>query len=263
MTFLAARTSCLSSRACQMACVWLLALGLLTLSNSVANADDAAAPIRVCLVSGSIEYKSNESLADFQTYLEGNHNIRCSRAFIVGKDISNLPGIENLDACDVMVLYTRRLEIEGPTLDKIKAYCQSGKPIVGIRTASHAFQNWLDLDKEVLGGNYKGHYNKKYATDVRLVEGQENHPVLAGVTPFSSRGSLYKNKGLADDCLVLMMGTSPQSTEPLTWIRHHNQGRIFYTSLGHPLDFQEPSFRRLLVNAIHWAAEQSPRSPAE
>jgi type 1 glutamine amidotransferase len=237
------------------------ALASVFLPPSVGRGADAS-PLKVCLISGSIEYKSNESLAAFQKYLESRYNARCTQAFIQGKDIEHLPGLENLDNSDVMVLFTRRLEIEGPELEKIKAYCESGKPVVGIRTASHALQNWLALDKEVLGGNYKGHYDGDLTTEVALVAEQKGNPLLIGVTPFRSVGSLYKNKGIASDCVVLMTGTSPEATEPVTWTRTHHGGRVFYTSLGHPQDFQEESFRRLLANGIFWAASREPQSPA-
>ena len=68
-------------------------------------------PLKVCLVSGSLEYKSDESLAAFQVYLEKHSDIRCTRAFRQTDD--NIPGLENLDSCDVMLLFARRLTISG------------------------------------------------------------------------------------------------------------------------------------------------------
>lgn len=211
-------------------------------------------PLKVCLVSGSLEYDSDGSLAAFQKYLEANSNVRCSRAF--RKTDDDLPGLENLDTCDVMLLFTRRLTIKGEQLERVKKYCQSGKPIVAVRTASHAFQNWLALDREILGGNYKGHYGDGPLTQVRLAEKARDHPVLAGVKPFASAGSLYKNPGLADDVEVLLTGGNGEHTEPVAWVRTYKGGRIFYTSLGHPKDFQDESFRRLLVNALFWTARR-------
>lgn len=211
-------------------------------------------PLQVCLVSGSLEYKSNESLADFQKYLEQHYQVACSRAFIEGKDEEHLSGLQNLGDCDVMLLFTRRLKLSGEELERIKGYCLSGKPIVGVRTASHAIQTWLDLDKEVLGGNYRGHYDAGEETEVKIVESAKDHPLLAGVPPFRSAGSLYKNQGLAGDTTVLMTGTNSEATEPITWTRTYKGGNIFYTSLGHPQDFTEESFRRLLANALFWAA---------
>lgn len=216
-------------------------------------------PLRVCLVSGSIEYKSAETLPVLQTFLETNYNLQCTRAFLVGNDLEHLPGLENLETCDVMLLFTKRLKLSGDELERIKRYCLSGRPIVGVRTASHAIQTWLELDHEVLGGNYQGHYRNDVATDVKLVEAAREHPILSGVVPFRSVGSLYKNQGLADDAHVLLQGVSPEATEPIAWTREYKGGRIFYTSLGHPQDFQEPSFRRLLANALFWAAQREPQ----
>ena len=223
------------------------------------TAGAAAEPLQVCLVSGSEEYKSHESLAALQKYLEANYDVRCSRAFAADEKDKSLPGLENLATCDVMLLFTRRIPLEGEDLERIKTYCQSGKPIVGVRTASHAIQTWLELDKEVLGGNYKGHYGEGPETQVLINAEQKDHPVLKGVLPWQSEASLYKNTGLADDVTLLMTGKLLDgTTEPLTWTRMNKGGRVFYTSLGHPADFEEESFRRMLANAIFWTAEREP-----
>ncbi len=223
-----------------------------------ASADDSK-PLAVCLVSGSLEYKSNESLAEYQKYLEGNYNVRCTRAFIVGNDEEHLPGLENLDHCDTMLLFTRRLKLSGDDLARIKNYCQAGKPIVGVRTASHAIQTWLDLDKEVLGGNYHGHYGAGPETEITILDAAKDHPVLAGVRPYRSAGSLYKNEGFAGDNNILMTGTILEHSEAITWTRMHKGARVFYTSLGHPQDFTDESFRRMLVNALFWTAGRDPQ----
>jgi putative membrane-bound dehydrogenase-like protein len=210
--------------------------------------------LKVCLVSGSLEYDSDASLSACQTFLEKNYDVKCSRAF--RKTDDDLPGLENLDSCDVMLLFTRRLTISGEQLEKIKKYCLSGKPIVGVRTASHAFQNWLALDKEVLGGNYQGHYGGGPPVEVHIETQAKNHPILTGVKPFQSVGSLYKNTGLAKDTEVLLTGTIPDHSEPVAWTRTHNGGRVFYTSLGHQKDFADDNFKQLLVNALFWTAKR-------
>src|SRR5207237_5486512 len=151
-------------------------------SGPAAKAKSEQAVLKVCLVSGSLEYQSDESLAAFQKYLEEHYPIRCTRAFRKADD--DLPGLETLDTCDVMLLFTRRLTISGEQLERVKKYCRSGKPIVAVRTASHAFQNWLDLHKEVLGGNYKNHYGSGTATRIEIAGASKSHPVLKGVKPF-------------------------------------------------------------------------------
>lgn len=216
--------------------------------------EDAKKIINVCLVSGSVEYDSDASLSAFQEYLESRYPIRCTRAF--RKTDTDLPGLENLEKCDVAVFFTRRLKISGEQLDRVKKYCASGKPIVAIRTASHGFQNWLEMDKEVLGGNYGNHYGKE-STKVTPAAGAVADPLLKGVGSFESAGSLYRNSGLAKDNHILLTGAIPGHEEPVAWTRMHNGGRVFYTSLGHQNDFKNPQFRTLLVNALYWAVQQS------
>jgi putative heme-binding domain-containing protein len=208
----------------------------------------------VCLVSGSLEYKSDESLAEFQKYLEANFPVTCTRAF--RKADNDLPGLENLDTCDVAVFFTRRLTIQGEQLERVKKYCQSGKPIVAIRTASHGFQNWLAMDKEVLGGNYQNHYGAGPKCEIAVAEKGKDHPVLAGVKPYASESHLYRNTGLAADNEILLTGAIPDHSEPIAWTRMNKGGRVFYTSLGSPSDFQNENFIRMLTNAIFWTAKR-------
>ena len=48
--------------------------------------------------------------------------------------------------------------------------------------------------------------------------------------------------------------------EPVAWVNRKGTSRIFYTSLGHPGDFDRPEFRRLLKNAVFWALDRQPAS---
>ncbi|HEV2948961.1 MAG TPA: PVC-type heme-binding CxxCH protein [Gemmataceae bacterium] len=216
--------------------------------------DKEEKPLQVCLVSGSLEYDSDHSLAGFEEFLEKHYRVKCSRAF--RKADNDLPGLENLKTCDVLLLFTRRLTIDGEQLEQVKKYCQAGKPIVGVRTASHAFQNWLALDKEILGGNYQGHYGSGPAVEVHIENHAKDHPTLMNVKPFWSAGSLYKNTGLAKGAEVLLTGSIPEHTEPVAWTHLSHGGRVFYTSLGHSKDFADDNFKQLLVNALFWTANR-------
>jgi type 1 glutamine amidotransferase len=231
-----------------------LTSGLGLSDRAVAADDPVQKPLSVCLISGSVEYKSDQSLAALEPWLAERFGVRCTRAFRRADD--DLPGLENLDNCDVMLLFTRRLTIDGEQLARVKKYCEAGRPIVGVRTASHAFQNWLALDREVFGGNYKGHYQEGPETEIRLTAKAAGDPLLKGFTPFRSAGSLYRNAGLADDCRVLLTGSIPEHTEPIAWVREHRGGRVFYSSLGHPKDFEVDAFRQLLANALFWTARR-------
>jgi type 1 glutamine amidotransferase len=211
-------------------------------------------PLLVCLVSGSEEYKSNESLASFQKQLERHNHVRCSRAFWTST--TNLPGLEALDSCDVMILFTRRLELPKEQLDRVKRYCLAGRPIVGLRTASHAFQNWLELDREIFGGSYSGHYGSGPTTKMKISPNASKHPILKGFKPYETTTTLYKNPRLAEDANPLLIGSIPEHTEPLAWTRELRGGRVFYTSLGGPEDFENDAFRQMLVNALYWTTKR-------
>ena len=54
---------------------------------------------------------------------------------------------------------------------------------------------------------------------------------------------------------VLLTGSIPDATEPVAWVREKDGRRVFYTSLGHPDDFKDANFNRLLVNALAWTTK--------
>lgn len=221
-----------------------------------------AEPLKVCLVSGSAEYESDVSLPIFMQYLEERYNIECTLLHAEG--FENLPGLEALDECDTALFFTRRLTITGEQLERVKQYIQSGKPVVAVRTASHGFQNFLEFDREVLGGNYTGHHGgspkrmDSLTQSIVIEPDAKDHPALAGVSRvMRSLYSLYKTGPLAPDAVLLMNGSIPgQKPEPVTWVREHNGGRVFYTAMGGVEDFENDSFKRLLANALYWTARR-------
>jgi len=214
-------------------------------------------PLKICLISGP-HYKANDSLGEFQKFLEENHKIKCTRVitedYPQGKD---LPGImEALETADVMVVYTRRITVPQDQLDRVKKYCAAGKPVLGIRTASHAFQNWGAFSKEVLGAKFGPHFNNA-PMQVSIGEKAKDHPILAGVKPFATDLGLYKYQDHAADLEILLTGTvKGKEPEPVAWAREVNGGRVFYTSLGGTKDFQDPNFKQLLVNALFWLTKR-------
>jgi type 1 glutamine amidotransferase len=215
-------------------------------------------PLKLCMISGSFEYDSEESLAIFRDYIEKSYAAEqghpVESTMIIYRSEDDDRSLRPIEDADVVLVFTRRLNTKGEELERFKAYCARGGPIVGVRTASHAYQNWLAFDKEVLGGNYQGHYGSGPIVQVEINPSTKDHPILQGVSPFKSYGSLYKNTPIAPDTTLLLIGKTEEHTEPVAWTRLNRGGRVFYTSLGHQRDFREENFLKLLANGVFWTA---------
>jgi type 1 glutamine amidotransferase len=124
---------------------------------------------------------------------------------------------------------------------------------------------WDEFDRDVLGGNYTGHHGNSKPGDprtlVRVVPDAARHPILRGVPgdEFVVRSWLYKVSPLAKGATPLLIGRveGREAPEPVAWTHTRRGGRVFYTSLGHPEDFELPAVEKLLKNAIDWAAESN------
>jgi type 1 glutamine amidotransferase len=219
----------------------------------------ANAPLKVHIISASKEYGSEPSLKEFADYLK-KQGVVCTASW--AQDGGNtLPNVNALASADVMLVFARRLKLPEDQMKIVRAHWESGKPIVGIRTASHA---WGDkgntdnatFDLKVLGNNYLGHYGDE-PVQVSAAPGQATHPVLAGVKPFTSR-KLYKTGPLGATTTPLQFGDNGKGRHPVTMVNEYKGGRVFYTSMGVPEDFKDENFRRLLRNAIFWTAHREP-----
>jgi type 1 glutamine amidotransferase len=213
---------------------------------------------KIVFISGEYEYHSKETLPPFAKDLESRFDVETT--FLARPDDEKkqtIPGLDTLKDADLVVLFVRRMTLPEEELTQIKKYLEAGKPLVALRTSSHAFENWKEFDHEVLGGNYGNHYGNKLKTSVSILPNAKDSPLLKGVTSFVSEGSLYKNTPLQPGARPLLLGTvEGQTPEPVAWTHSFKDGRIFYTSLGHPNDFKEASFQNLLRNAIEWALQQ-------
>ncbi len=225
------------------------------------------------IVSAEDEYKTEETLPPF-ALAELGRAFKISTVYGDAEDRSTLPGADLIREADLLLLSVRRRNLPKEQLDLFRAHLAAGKPLVGIRTASHAFHQrdeappagldeWRDFDATVLGGHYTGHHGSKIATFARVVAGAAAHPILASVPggEFTTHGSLYQNTPLREGTEVLMTGRAEgiAQPEPVAWTHvSPGGGRVFYTSLGHPRDFEAPAFRALLRNALYWACDLSP-----
>ena len=101
----------------------------------------------VVLVSGDEEYRSEEALPQLAKILSKHHGFKCTVLFAIDpKDGTinpdrrdNIPGLEALGKADLMVIFTRFRDLPDAQMKHIADYVESGRPVVGLRTATHAF----------------------------------------------------------------------------------------------------------------------------
>ena len=244
----------------------ILALGLpLQLAGPAAAGPQAnLAGRHVVFVVYEDEYKADETLPAFARLLSNRSGCHCT-VLTGGK--GGIEGLGALKTADAMVLFVRRKALPKDQLAAIRAYLDAGKPLVALRTACHAFalrgkakppegcDQWPAFDAEVLGCHYGDHWPNEAGSEIANSPAAAREPILAGVQParWHSAGSLYKALPLAPGCKVLMTGRFGEHVEPVAWTRTYRGGRVFFTTLGHPRDFDLPQFQQLLVNAIAWA----------
>src|SRR5437868_4704463 len=160
----------------------------------------------VVLVSGDEEYRSEEALPQLGKILAKHHGFRCTVVFAIddkdgtiNPDVSNIPGLEALDTADLMVILTRFRDLPDEQMKHIADFVEAGKPIVGLRTATHAFNikdgktyadySWRSktwdggFGRQVLGETWISHHGKHKSEAARgiLVKEQSSHPILRGL----------------------------------------------------------------------------------
>ena len=223
---------------------------------------------------GEDEYHTWETLPEFA---KNELSPRGMQVRIIQQDAQNknhFPGIvEALSKADLLVLSVRRRLPPTEELEAVRRYLDSGKPLVGIRTACHAFApqgkramppgsaSWIEFDPQVLGGHYDNHYADGPRTKIKIAPGAQSSAILkdVDVEKLVGNGSLYRVSPIDPSCQALLIGTIPeQRPEPVAWTHLYgpHKARVFYTSLGHPDDFKEHAFRQLLLNGISWALGQ-------
>jgi type 1 glutamine amidotransferase len=225
----------------------------------------------IVFVTGDDEYKSETSMPAIARLLERDHGFRTAIAYAkpTPQTNNNIEGLDPLKDADLAVFYLRWRQLPAEQMEKILAYLKTGRPIVGFRTSTHSFRypadspyaRWNDgFGIDVFGQKWIRHHGHMSSTDVSVLPERASHPILRGVpTKFHVRSWLYEVTPLVGDCQPLLEGraVNPQgkdvSPQPVAWTKTYNGARVFFTTLGHPEDFEVEGFRALVINGILWA----------
>jgi type 1 glutamine amidotransferase len=194
----------------------------------------------IVLISGDEEYRSEEALPMLAQILSKRYGFTCTVLFAIdpktgmidAKNQTNIPGLHHLATADLMVLFTRFRELPDEQMKYFDDYVQAGKPIIGLRTATHAFYysrnktspfakydfrskvpGWEGgFGRKILGETWIAHHGNHGNEGSRgLIDGiQQNarHPVLNGVKDIWGPTDVYTVRKLAPECEILMYGQS-------------------------------------------------------
>ena len=296
------------------------ALGLLIFANSgwaedlwveYPGGDGPGKGKHLVLLSGDEEYRSEEYFPMLGKILSVHHGFRCTVLFSINPEDgsidpdnqTNLPGIEKLADADMMITAYRFRELPDDKMKYFVDYVNSGKPIMGLRTATHAFnytrnkeskyakysfnsREWVGgFGQQVLGDtwiNHHGHH-KRESTRGIVNDDFKTHPILRGVKDVWGDTDVYGVRNLPDDANILLYGQvlkgmSPNDEPvegkknnpmmPVFWTKSYtgetgNTARVICTTMGSATDFVNPGLRRAIVNSIYWGLGMENRIPAE
>jgi type 1 glutamine amidotransferase len=170
--------------------------------------DGAGKGKHIVLISGDEEYRSEEAIPQLAKILAKHHGFKCTVLFAIDSrdgtinpnNRNNIPGLEALKSADLMVMFLRFRDLPDEQMKHIVDYVESGKPIVALRTSTHAFNiskgktyekytfnRGKDFDggfgRQVLGETWVAHHGAhgKESTRGLIARGQEQHPILRGI----------------------------------------------------------------------------------
>ncbi len=257
---------------------------------------------------GDEEYRSEDSMPQLAKILAVRHGFKCTVLFAINKEtgeidpktLDNIPGLKALETADLMVMFLRFRELPDEQMKYIIDYTNSGKPIVGFRTSTHAFfyrknktspyakYNWQNKEfkggygRQVFGETWVNHYGRHQVESTRglIAKGMENHPIVKGIDDIWGESDVYGLTTLEGDCKSLIMGqvlsgmnptdkpNPDKKLVPVAWTKTYTgetgkTARVFTTTMGHSFDFLNEGVRRLSVNACYWALGMEDQIPAK
>ena len=247
-------------------------------------------------LAGDHEYRSEEALPALARIMAKRYGFKCSVFFttnpatgFIEPGSSHIAGLEALKSADLLVVFLRFQDFPDAEMQHIADYLERGGPVVGFRTATHAFQikrpdarfrkfDWQNKEefaggfgRQVLGETWVSHYGRNHRQSSRLLlqADQASHPILQGVKDVWVESGGYTAEPMAGSTILalgqILDGMTPDSPPapdkkvmPVAWYRTYTpasgrSGRVFTTTHGASEDLRNDGFRRMAVNALLWA----------
>ncbi len=252
---------------------------------------------KIVFIAAEESYRSELSMPLMARILS-RHGFHCTVLFAIDPATgaidprvkNNIPGLEALETADLLVAFLRWRELPDDQMKHLVDYTESGRPIIGIRNATHPFRyaadsqspyakyDWASKDpaggwgRAVLGETWVSHYGKNLVESTRcdVINFAASHPIFRGTRrnfwiPDDVYGISDKLEG---DCEVMLLGQplaawsadSPVASKPpmpIAWTKSYlgssgKASRVFTTTMGHGDAFKIEDFRRMVANACYW-----------
>jgi hypothetical protein len=253
---------------------------------------------KIVLVAAEESYRSELSMPLMARIL-ARHGFDCTVLFAIDPETGaidprvkdNIPGLEALVSADLLVAFLRWRELPDEQMKHIIDYTESGRPIIGIRNATHPFRYTTRLDspyakydaaskapgggwgRSVLGETWVSHYGKNLveSTHCEVINFAASHPIFRGTRrTFWIPDDVYGiSASLAGDSEPMLLGqplqgwsadddpVADKAPVPIAWTKSYTgsagkAARVFTTTMGHGDAFKIEDFRRMLCNACFW-----------
>lgn len=245
---------------------------------------------KVVLVSGDEEYRSEETCPMLAKILAVHHGFDTEVLFAINPETgvinpelqTNIPGLEALKDADLVILDTRFRNLPSEQLQHFADYVNAGKPLIGLRTATHAFNtknkagdiDWNNFGLNFLGEKWVAHHGKHKKEGARgvFVEENKDHPVLNGVEDIFGQSDVYTVKNLdeskatvlvrgavtetlSEDSKILEDDERNKPMQAAIWLHDYTApngttGTSLCSTIGASVDFNSEGLRRTIINAV-------------
>jgi len=208
----------------------------------------ATAP-SVFLLLGQAKGKNFHNLPEHWAHLAEILRTANVRARVISDDLADLnPG--NLARFDVILNFSTDLEASAEQIQALVQAVEQGVGYVGLHAATATFRD-SEAHTRLIGGSFARHPPIKSFTVDRLAA---DHPVTAGVAPFTIEDELYHLTTVAPDIHVLAWAEE----QPMIYVRQQGAGRVCYIAPGH--DHRTlgcAAYAQLVRQAIDWVARSA------
>lgn len=253
-------------------------------------AKDQKANKKIVLMAGDEEYRTEESMPMLGKILSQKHGFDCVVLFSLSEDRSYIDpnnqkgvvGLEELNDADLLIIGTRFRRPSKEQAAHITKFLNAGKPIIGIRTSTHAFNGgqsfggditYGNFGRKILGEQWVRHHGRHKVQGCRSVTVEKNssHPILSGVGPIFAPSDVYGVDHLTEKDKVLLRAEVTETLDPqskavngkqndplqaFAWIHSYTApngkiGTSLCTTGGASVDLVDENLRRLIVNAAY------------